>query len=97
MSVSIAGLNRADVLAALYNAAQPHGMGFLHYDPTPMKRKDAERLLAQSDYFDYIKGRVMKISLPDGDDEIVEFCYDRDNGEGAMQRVIDALREEGQP
>jgi hypothetical protein len=35
-SIDLKGLNKAAVLAALYNASKPQGMGFLQYDPTPM-------------------------------------------------------------
>ena len=89
--ISLAGLNRADVLAALYNAARPQGMGFLQYDPTPMTREQAEAILNNGHtYFDYLKGRVMKISL--AADELEEQLYDRDNGQGAAEQVIAALR-----
>ncbi len=39
--IDISGLDKADVLAALYNASQPQGLGILHYDPTPMTPADA--------------------------------------------------------
>ena len=47
-----------------------------------------------SKYFDYLKGRVMKLDLT-SDDEFDPWGYDRDNGRGAAQNVIDALRESG--
>lgn len=88
--VSIAGLDRVEVLMALYNASRPQGMGFMHYDPKPMSREDGERLLAKTKYFDYLQGRVMKVMI-DGD-EIDERLYDRDNGRGSVARVIESLR-----
>lgn len=92
-TVSIVGLDRAEVLAALYNASRPQGLGFLHYTPTPMTRDEAASLLPSggSNYFDYLNGRVMKISLQ-SDVEVETRLYDRDNGEGAGERVIAALR-----
>lgn len=91
--VNTTGLNMADVLCALYNRSKPQGMGMLHYDPTPMKCDEAENLLAQSDYFDYLKGRVMKITLkPEGFDER---AYDRDNGAGSAEAAISELRTSG--
>lgn len=39
--MDISGLSKASVLAALYNAARPQGMGFLQYDPKPMSEADA--------------------------------------------------------
>lgn len=93
MNVSLEGLNKADVLAALYNASQPLGMGFLHYDPKPMDRKEAEDILAQTTRFDYLKGRVMKVNL--SGDDFNPWLYDRDNGEGAAATVVGALRKSG--
>ncbi|MBU1970331.1 hypothetical protein KJ605_00935, partial [Patescibacteria group bacterium] len=81
------------VLAALYNAAKPQGMGFTHYDPAPMTLEQAEQLLKRGTDFDYLKGRVMKINLCD--DTLDTWGYDRDNGEGAAAAVIGSLRSTG--
>lgn len=89
--VDIKGLNKAEVLAALYNNSKPLGLGFLHFDPTEMTKDEAAKLLEQTTYFDYIKGRVMKVDLS-SDEGFEEWLYDRDNGNGAAQRVIDELR-----
>lgn len=89
--VDIKGLNKAEVLAALYNNSKPLGLGFLHFDPMDMTVAEAEEILNQTTYFDYLKGRVMKVDLSSGD-SFEEWLYDRDNGKGAAQRVIDSLR-----
>jgi hypothetical protein len=88
--IDISGLNKADVLAALYDAARAQGMGFIHFDPAPMSREEAEALLERSTYFDYVKGRVMKVDLKG--DSFDPWLYDRDNGEDAAQAVIDNLK-----
>ena len=88
--VSIKGLDKAAVLAALYNNSKPQGMGFLHYDPETMSVEEARALLQQTTYFDYLKGRVMKIELKN-DEEFNEWGYDRDNGSGAAQAVVNTL------
>lgn len=97
--VKIKGLSKAKVLAALYNRANPQGMGFLQYDPSPMTEEEAQKILDNMDpkygiYFDYLKGRVMKVNLT-SDVEFEERLYDRDNGLGAAQRVINRLYKEG--
>lgn len=89
--VDIKGLNKAEVLAALYNNSKPLGLGFMHFDPMDMTVAEAEEILNQTTYFDYLKGRVMKVDLS-SDDSFEEWLYDRDNGKGAAQRVIDSLR-----
>ena len=93
--VSITGLNKADVLAALYNASRPQGMGFMAFDPKPMDRERAQNILDEGQtYFDYLKGRVMKVNLSK-DDEFDPWGFDRDNGQGAAQTAITALRGSG--
>lgn len=94
-TISIEGLDKADVLAALYNGSRPQGIGFLQYEEKPMTRKEAEELLKGTDYFDYLKGRVMKVSLS-SDTELNPWLYDRDNGPGAAERAISSLRVKSQ-
>jgi hypothetical protein len=69
-------------------------MGFMHYDPKPMLREVAEKLLGQTTYFDYLQGRVMKVDLSNNE-EFDPWLYDRDNGQGAAAEVIEALRKTG--
>ena len=85
--IDLKGKDKAEVLAKLYNASKPLGMGFFHYDPKPMTVEEAQALLDSGEtYLDYLKGRVMKISL--ADDELDPRLYDRDNGEGAAARAL---------
>lgn len=95
--ISIKGLDDGAVLAALYNASQPLGMGFLHFDPKPMSAQEAWEIIYASEtaadgtiYFDYLKGRVMKVRL--GGPMLDPRLYDRDNGPGAAARAIEAVR-----
>jgi len=92
--VHIGDLNKADVLAALYNAAQPQGMGFMQYDPTPMTHNEAQAILNSGQtYFDYLKGRVMKVNLEG--EEFDPWGFNRDNGTMAAETVIARLRNDG--
>lgn len=95
MSISINGLNKATVLAALYNASKPQGRGFMKYDPKPMTPEEAQQLLDTNprQYFDYVKGRIMKIDL--SKDEVDTWGYNRDNGEDAAEKVIQILQQSG--
>lgn len=89
--VDIKGLNKAEVLVALYNNSKPQGLGFLHFESKDMTVSEAEEILKQTTDFDYLKGRVMKVDLS-SDDGFEEWLYDRDNGSGAAQRAIDTLK-----
>jgi len=85
--VDISRKNRAEVLAALYNASKPQGLGFMQFDPTPMTVKEAKKLLKKTTYFDYLKGRVMKINFQKNR-LLNTYAYNMDNGEGAAERAI---------
>ncbi len=97
-TIDLKGLGKAAVLAALYNASKPLGLGILHYDSAPMTVPEAKALLDERRafegppdfYFDYLKGRVMKADLA-SDTEFSPLGFDRDNGEGAAQRAIDGI------
>ena len=86
--IDISGMNKAAVLAALYNAARPQGMGHLHYKPGAMTVERADALLKETTYFDYVGGRVMKVDLEG--DVLSTRLYDRDNGENAAWRALEA-------
>ena len=85
--MDISNLDKATVLAALYNHARHQGMGLLHFDPEPMTVEQAREILAAGQtYFDYVKGRVMKVDL--SKDFLDTRLYDRDNGLGAAENAI---------
>jgi len=90
--MNISTLNKADVLATLYNNSRPLGLGMLHYTPEEMTREEAQKLLDDAGprpYFDYLKGRVMKIDL--GKDELRTSLYNRDNGPDAAENALKHL------
>ena len=92
--ISIEGLSKPAVLAALYNASKPQGLGFMHYDPTPMTEEAAQQVIEQVGLrYDYLKGRVMKVDI--SGNEFGVWGFDRDNGDGAAKHAIDALRNTG--
>jgi hypothetical protein len=93
--IDISKYQKADVLRVLYNHAKPQGMGFLHYVTDDMTKEEADEYVAfalKTDrelYFDYLKGRVMKVSLSSS--ELNPGLYDRDNGVGAAAAAIAEL------
>lgn len=85
--MNIKGLDKAEVLVALFNASKQQGMGF--GDPrgdSDMNVETAREIVVQRTDFDYLYGRVMKIGI--GGDEVETRLYDRDNGHGAVERAI---------
>lgn len=97
--ISFKGLDPARVLNALYHGTQPLGMGFLH-DKPGLTAEQSELDLAFSiekqgrrPYFDYYRGRPLKLQLDLDAEEFDPGLYDRDAGKGAAARVIAKLRE----
>ena len=84
--IDISRKDPAAVLVALYNASKPLGMGILQFTPGNMSLEEARHLLAQSRYFDYLHGRVMKVTIEGP--TLNPWLYDRDNGQGAAARAI---------
>lgn len=95
--VNTEGLSKAAVLAALYNNARTQGMASLNYKPDHvMTEEEAQEIIddwGETLYFDYLYGRVLKVDLT-FNTSFDEWLYDRDNGVGRAQRVINKLREE---
>ena len=90
LTVNIKGLDYAAVLAALFNASKQQGMGFLHAEGRQeMTKEEAREILTQQDSFDYLRGRVMKLTI---EDDMYVGLYDRDNGKGAAARAISSVR-----
>lgn len=90
--IDISKLDKAEVLAALFNASKQQGLGFLDASGgLPMSAEEARVILYETQDFDYLRGRVMKVHL--GGDEFNPRLYDRDNGNGAASRAIASLKE----
>lgn len=105
-TVNIRGLDRAAVLAALYNRSRPMGMGVFQARPGDMTLEQAREAMQIGDdharafetaksrglwYFDYLYGRPLKINLTE--DDLRVDLYDRDNGgPGSAARIIENLR-----
>jgi len=89
--IDITGLDKAEVLHALYHRSHVQGMGILQQIPA-YTVADARRDLDEQPgyYFDYLHGRVLKVDLRG--DSFDSWLYDRDCGEGAAAEAIDKLR-----
>lgn len=91
--ISIKGLNKAEVLKALYDHSHVQGMGFMQAVPEGIVTVEHCQMLLDSTgypYFDYLYGRVLKVDL--SGDEFDERLYDRDCGPGAAARAVDSVR-----
>lgn len=89
--INIENADKAEVLAALFNRSKQQGLGFLHSEGrAQMTHEDAQEVLKENQSFDYLRGRVMKLSLDR--DTFGPFAYDRDNGQGAAWDAVKGIK-----
>lgn len=100
--VDIKGVDKAELLAALYNNAEPMGMGFLQARSGDMSVEDAQVVISNGTddypgdwkntnlYFDYVYGRPLKVDL--SGDVVRSDLYDRDWGVGECERIVEELK-----
>jgi hypothetical protein len=97
MNINIEGLDKAQVLQALFNSSKQQGLGLLN--PNGKAQMTLERAQGVVEtyaaegielHFDYLMGRVMKVSL--NSDEFSPRLYDRDNGEGSAAAAIAGIK-----
>lgn len=89
--VDFTGFTQEEVLSELYNNSKSFGMGLLHFNSKPMTLEEARSELKKTDYFDYLNGRVMKVSFANFP-KMSSWGYDRDIGQGAMQKCLNNLK-----
>ena len=90
MSVNISGLNRDLLLEALWNASQPASFFRFSGLTSPSFDINEAKSALNRGYADYVCGRVIKTDIYSSDTADPSM-YDRDNGQGAFQRVVDRL------
>lgn len=87
--VKYGGLTKAEVLVALYNAADPNNL--FYYLSSDIKRtidvEYAEELLKRTTDFDYINRKPIKVNLSDSE-AFDSRLYDRDQGPDAARIAI---------
>lgn len=90
--INIEGINKAELLAALYNKSKPLGLGFYHFRNEDMTKEEAQKEINQRKnlYFDYLHGRCMKIDI--SQNAVNPWLFERDNGKGVVKQVVESLR-----
>jgi hypothetical protein len=100
--INIKGIDKAVLLHALVINGRTLGLGALQ--ARPFSVEEAQKWIDENRshdggfassrqlYFDYVCGVPVKSDL--SEDQVDPWGYDRDQGQGAFQRVVDKLREE---
>jgi hypothetical protein len=90
----IKGLDKKEVLKALFASAKPLGLGFMHYVKDQELTNDEIEKIINHKYepcwVDYLHGRLMKVDF--SGDILDTWAYNRDNGENAAENAIEMLR-----
>lgn len=86
--VDIKGLDKAEVILALWNRSHEQGMSFLGVNTTHPTIEDAREWVERNPslYFDYLNGRVIKCDI--SGDEFDPRLYNRDCGACAAEAAI---------
>lgn len=88
-SVDISGINKDLLLEKLWKAAKP-GPVFAGPSEFNLEQAKSESSTYGRYDFDYVLGRSFKVDL--GYDTVNPWLYDRDNGSGKFQSVVDEIR-----
>lgn len=88
--LDIKGIDKAKILAELYNAAKPSNTDGTNAEAKNMTVDEAAKLLKKQKYFDTINGRIIQVDLRS--DILDTYSYDRSNGEGEGYKVWKKLR-----
>jgi len=83
--LDIKGMDKAKILAELYNAANSIDIDIIKHDATTMSIEEAKELLKKQKYFNVINGRILKVDLRS--DILDTYLYDRNNGKGSGYKV----------
>ena len=90
-SIDVSDISPGVLLQCLYCRARVQGLGILHSTSGPLTADEIEEYLADMpQYFDYLKGRVMKVEI--NGKELSPMLYDRDNGPGEAARAVEDAR-----
>ena len=87
--MNIKGMDKAAVLFALWTNSREQGLSWMGREAITLER--CQDAIADGHmYFDYFGGRIMKVDL--SGEEVNTWGYNRDNGEGAAERVIASMK-----
>jgi hypothetical protein len=90
--IDISGLDKKKLLKKLWENSKPAALFAMSGMPSPsISDSEIDEVFADDNcYADYLCGRVIKTSFKT--DKLNPWGYDRDNGPGAMQKVINSMR-----
>ncbi len=90
--VNISNIDKDLLLETLWKRSFPASFfNMSGIPPPPFDLDSAKSSLDPNGYADYICGRIIKTNIYESDD-VNPRLYDRDNGTGAFQEVVDSLR-----
>lgn len=91
MKIDISGINRDELLEALWKGSSPASYFRMANLPPPSFDINKAKSELRYDYADYVCGRVIKADIY-SEDTVDPFLYDKYNGSGALQKIVNLLR-----
>lgn len=98
-NVDISGLDKAELLCRLWRGTKTVGSGFFaQRNDLPPSVDEARSWINRTEgYVDYFCGKPIKCDLASEVTQLPKYGYDMYAGEGAMQGVVDKMRQGAQP
>ncbi len=91
MSIDISGIDRDLLLEALWKGSFVASFYKMAGLPFPAFNINKAKSELRNNYADYICGKVIKADVY-SKDTVDPTMYDRDNGQGAFQKIVNSLR-----
>jgi hypothetical protein len=89
--IDITGLDKRELLRMLWENSKPAAFFAMSgMNPPQCNDTEIDKVLSKDCYADYLCGRAIKTSFKTN--KLDPRGYDRDNGTGAMKRVVDSMR-----
>ena len=88
--VDITGINKITLLASLWSNSSPAGFFKNMPEMAPPFNLQAAQRDVERGFIDYFCGRLIKMDL--SGDTVDVFLYERDNGQGSVQQIVNNLK-----
>jgi hypothetical protein len=90
--VDVSGVDRDKLLEALWRNSKPSHFFASRGMPAPIWNLERAKSELRGTYADYCCGRCIKTDVYTKDNVIDGWLYDRDNGQGAFERIVKTLK-----
>lgn len=96
--VDVSGIDRMDLLEALWKNAKPASFFTMNNVPSPYSSFSRELAKTEiwNDYADYIQGRCIKVKIMSKQNQLDGRMYDSEHGQGSFEKIVSSLKNKSQ-